>query len=301
MNKNTAIIGLMFVTIIWGGGFVATDIALEYFTPFQIMTIRFFIAFAIFGLISIKDLKKSNKKEILSGIILGVALFLGFAFQTIGLKYTTPSKNAFLTATNVVFVPFIAYFLLKKKISKNGLIGAVIATLGIAFLSLEKDFTIGYGDTLSLICALSFAFQIFLTSQYAIKYNTSVLNTMQMFTSFILSFIFLFFKQEHNVDLSQINQSSILGILYLGLGSTTICYLLQTNCQRYVDETKSAIILSMESLFGTIFSILILHEELSLKMIIGCFLILSAVILSNLDEIKSSSLNLKEEVQPPIT
>ena len=161
MRKWMAIGGLVLVTIIWGGGFTASDIALESMTPFQIMTVRFFLAAILMGLISIRSLKGMKKEEIRAGILMGIALFAAFALQIVGLQYTTPSKNAFLTALNVVIVPFIAFLILKKKISPKGILGAVMSVIGVALLSLKGDFSLGLGDGLTLLCAVGFAFQIF--------------------------------------------------------------------------------------------------------------------------------------------
>ncbi len=289
MNKNFGIIGLIFVTIIWGGGFVATDIGLSSFTTFQTLTIRFFLGFIALGLLSLKDIKRTNKEELKAGLYMGVALFLAFVFQTAGLVYTTASKNAFLTGTNVVIVPFIAYIILKKKVSRNGMVGAIIAILGIAMLSLDDNLSMNIGDILTLVGAVFFALQIFLTSQFVSKYNASILNTMQMLAAFILSIIFTIFRNELIIDVNVISRASYISVIYLGVGSTAICYMLQTNCQKYVDETRSAIILSMESLFGVILSVIILGEGLTVKMVLGCGLILFAVILSNLDDVKEST------------
>ena len=250
MRKWMAIGGLVLVTIIWGGGFTASDIALESMTPFQIMTVRFFLAAILMGLISIRSLKGMKKEEIRAGILMGIALFAAFALQIVGLQYTTPSKNAFLTALNVVIVPFIAFLILKKKISPKGILGAVMSVIGVALLSLKGDFSLGLGDGLTLLCAVGFAFQIFFTSEFVKKYRAEVLNFVQMATSFILSLISLFIFQETEF---QMTGEGWLGVLYLGVVSTTICYLIQTLCQKYVDETKAAIILSMESVFGLYF------------------------------------------------
>lgn len=278
MKKKAAIFGLILVTIIWGGGFVASDLALESLKPFQIMTIRFFLAALILGTISLPKLKNIKKEEVRAGFFMGCALFAGFSLQIIGLQYTTPSKNAFLTATNVVMVPFIAFLIYKKKVSFNGLVGAIMAMVGVGVLSLENGFSLGIGDSLTLAGAVGFAFQIFLTSEYAPKYRVMVLNTIQMATAFVLSALFLVMSGQF-----QINPTSqgVLSVLYLGVVSTAITYLLQTNCQKYVDETKAAIILSMESLFGTLFSVILLHESITTRMIAGSVLILAAVILSN--------------------
>ncbi|MCI8683937.1 MAG: DMT family transporter [Lachnospiraceae bacterium] len=279
MKKYLAIAGLIAVTVIWGGGFVASDMALKSLRPFQIMAIRFLLATILMGGASIRELKGIDFKELRAGILMGCALFVGFAFQIVGLQYTTPSKNAFLTALNVVMVPFIAFLILKKKISMKSIAGAVMAIFGVGLLSLEKNLSLGLGDALTLVCAVGFAFQIFFTSEFVKKYRAVVLNFVQMLTAVLLSVVslFLFGETEFHVT-----AQGWLSVLYLGVISTALCYLLQTASQRYVDETKAAIILSMESVFGTIFSILILHEQVTLRMICGCVIILAAVIVSNL-------------------
>ena len=279
MKKYLAITGLVTVTIIWGGGFVASDMALESLRPFQIMAIRFLMASVLMGAASIRELKGINFKELQAGILMGTALFVGFAFQIVGLQYTTPSKNAFLTALNVVMVPFISFILLRKKISRKSIAGAAMAIVGVGLLSLEKNMSLSMGDALTLVCAVGFAFQIFFTSEFVKKYRAVVLNFIQMLTAVLLSAICLFLFGETDFH---VTPQGWLSVLYLGVVSTALCYLLQTASQKYVDETKSAIILSMESVFGTLFSILIIHEQVTLRMVCGCIIILAAVIVSNL-------------------
>jgi drug/metabolite transporter (DMT)-like permease len=281
MKKRLAIGGLILVTIIWGGGFVASDMALESMRPFQIMAVRFLLGTILMGLISIRSLKGITKSEVKAGGLMGLALFAGFAFQIVGLQYTTPSKNAFLTALNVVIVPFISFLILKKKIGARGIAGALMSIAGVALLSLERNFSLGLGDGLTLICAVGFAFQIFLTSEFVKKYRATVLNFIQMITAFFLSFISLMAFGETQFH---VTGKGILSVLYLGVISTTICYLLQTASQKYVDETKAAIILSLESVFGTLFSILILGEIVTPRMLAGSIIILGAVVISNLSE-----------------
>ena len=205
------------------------------------------------------------------------ALFGGFALQIIALQYTTPSKNAFLTATNVVIVPFIALVIYKKKIPVKSLVGAGMAIVGAAVLSLQSDFSMGIGDLMTLACAVCFALQIFLTGEFVGKIRPTVLNFLQMTTAFVLSGVGLIVTGSFRFKPSM---ESLLAVLYLGIVSTTITYLLQTVSQKYVDETKSAIILSMEAVFGTIFSVILLHETVTVRMITGSVLILAAVLVS---------------------
>lgn len=296
MKKWLAIGGLILVTVIWGGGFVASDMALGSMKPFQIMMVRFLVASVLMGMLGLGNRKKAEQATkragaIKAGVLMGIALFMGFSLQTIGLQYTTPSKNAFLTALNVVIVPFIA-FLILKKIGIKGIVGAVLSVIGVALLSLNGNLTLSLGDGLTLLCAVGFAFQIFLTSEFVKKYPASVLNMVQMITAFVLSAASLVIFGEMEF---QVTTKGWLSVLYLGIISTTVCYLLQTACQKYVDETKAAIVLSMETVFGTIFSIIILHEVITLRMVIGCIIILIAVIISNLSEAEGEAKN--EEIQ----
>lgn len=279
MKKYLGILGLLTVTVIWGGGFVASDMALETLSPFQIMVIRFLIAAVLMTLLGAKQIRTISREEIKCGFWLGAALFGGFALQIIALQYTTPSKNAFLTATNVVFVAFIALVIYRKKIEVRSLIGAGMALVGAGVLSLQNDFSIGLGDGLTLLCAVCFALQIFLTGEYVGRIRPSVLNFLQMTTACVLSAAGLLISGDFTFAPSV---RSLLAVLYLGVVSTTITYLLQTVSQKYVDETKSAIILSMEAVFGTFFSVVLLHESVTVRMLAGSALILAAVLVSEI-------------------
>ncbi|MCR1874226.1 DMT family transporter [Paraclostridium bifermentans] len=276
MKKYSGEIGLLLVSLIWGSGFVATQLGLENgLTPFQLMTGRFFIGALLISVIFFKKLRNINKKDIISGVLLGIFLFIAFSFQTFGLKYTTSAKSAFLTAANVVMVPFVGCILYKRKIEKIGIISSLIALIGIGIISLESDFSISFGDGLTLICAVGFAMHIFLTSEFTKKHDPVVLTCIQMATAFLLSLILQVFAGESSAT---INSSTIGSVLFLGVFNTTICFLGQTICQTKVDGTKTAILLSTEAIFGMLFSVIIAKEIITLRMILGSLFIFIAII-----------------------
>lgn len=278
MKKYSGEIGLLIVAIIWGSGFVGTQIAIDSnFTPNQIMAIRFFISSVLINIIFYKNIKLINKETLKAGILLGIFLFIGFAFQTYGIMYTTPSKNAFITAANVVIVPFVGFLVYRRKLDKMGIFSSIIALLGIGILSLDDNLSISIGDLLTLICSFGFAFHIFFTGEFARDKNPIALTGIQTTTAFILSSFLLLITKETSIP---INVKGFGAIIYLGIFSTTICFLLQTICQKKADQTKTAIILSTEAVFGTIFSIIILNEIVTFKMIIGCILIFAAIIIA---------------------
>ncbi|ALC84486.1 hypothetical protein AM499_00605 [Bacillus sp. FJAT-22090] len=289
MQRYLGEILLVITAIIWGSGFVASAVSLEYYTPYQILAGRFMIGAILLTILFHKKLKKLNKSSLIKGAILGVFLYLAFALQTVGLQYTTPSKNAFLTAVNVVFVPFIGFLFYKRKIDMFEMIGAVMAVIGVAVLSLKISTEINIGDLLTLCCAVGFAFHIFYTARFVKTEDPVVITIVQMMVAAIIGWIVVIFRGEISFSLET---EGVMNLLYLGIFSTTIAYLMQTVAQKYISETKAAIILSTESFWGMVFSVIILSEVMTLKMIIGAILILLAIIIS---ETKFSFLKKKVE------
>jgi drug/metabolite transporter (DMT)-like permease len=277
MQKYMGEIALTITAIIWGSGFVASSISLEHFTPYQILAGRFIIGTIILSIIFHKRLKNINKSTIIKGAVLGIFLYLAFALQTVGLQYTTPSKNAFLTAVNVVIVPFIAFVMYKRKIDMYELVGAILAMVGVGILSLKLSADINIGDLLTLGCAFGFAFHIFYTSKYVKDSDPVSLTLIQMLTAAVIGSLVVVFKGETSVV---IETEGLFSLLYLGIFSTTIAYLLQTVAQKMITETKAAIILSTEAFWGMVFSVVILDEVMTIKMVLGAILILCAIIIS---------------------
>lgn len=278
MRKYIGEIMLFTTAIIWGSGFVFSAISLDYLTPYQILAVRFSIGVLILSLIFYKRLIKIKKSTLVKGFILGFLLYFAFLLQTVGLQYTTPSKNAFITAINVVIVPFIALVIDKRKIDKFELTGAFLAVIGIAFLSLQLTAAeINLGDLLTLGCAFGFAFQIYYTAKYVKDEDPILLTVVQMGAAAIFAWIFVFARGELNFSLQW---EGVLSTLYLGVFSTTLAYCFQTMAQKVTSETKTAIILSTEAFWGMVFSVIILSEILTGRMIIGAILILTAILLA---------------------
>ena len=276
MKKQYANLMLVFVTIIWGGGFLATNGALAAISPFYVMMIRF-VGAAIFPVCFCwKKLRQLSKDEIRHGIITGIFLFLAFAFQTFGLKYSSPSKNAFLTATNVVFVPYLLWLLFHRRPHKKEIIASLLCVSGIALLTLRVDaIMIGFGDLLSIICALFFALHIIALERYSAHTDAFCMTAMQMVTAGVLSTICaLAFEQAP----ATLGLEALGNVGYLIFISTLLAYLLQTYAQKYTTANTASLILSMEALFASIFSFLILHEMMTLPMLVGAFMIFGSVL-----------------------
>jgi drug/metabolite transporter (DMT)-like permease len=268
---------LLLVALIWGMGFIAVKIGLNngvstYFLLFS----RFSVAGLLIIPFVFTKIRHITKKTFFIGLLLGVFMFLGFTFQTLGLSLTTTSKNAFLTGVNVIMVPYVTFVLTKKKVSYTSIFAAFLTLVGIGFLTLNDSLNINSGDLLTLVCAVMFAFHISVTSIVAKNESALVLVFLQMWTSAILSLVVSLFLKETWV----LDASSTLAILYLGAFSTLLAFLLQTIGQRYAHASKAAILLSLESLFGAFFAVLIFGDTFNMRMVIGALIIFIGIYIS---------------------
>ncbi|MCB2293707.1 DMT family transporter [Clostridium algoriphilum] len=268
-------ISLLFVAVIWGGGYIAVKGALDSFSPFYIMAMRFGISVIIMLFVFRKKIKRITKYDLKVGSVVGLLLFLGFAAQTVGMKYTTASKNAFLTGTNVVIVPFLYWIISKKKPDAFSLISAFMCFIGIGMLTLDGGIHIGLGDSLTLLCSVFFAAHIVSVEYFIKKSDAILLVIIQLGAAGVFSIIAALIYEPIPHSL---NSNTIFAILYLGIFSTMIAFIIQNLAQKYTTSTHAAIILCLESVFGSIFSVTILHEVFTYKMILGCLTILLAII-----------------------
>lgn len=277
MGKYKGEILMLITALMWGSGFIGMEIGLDYLTVLQIMAGRFTLATIILCIIFRKKLKLITKAVLWKGAVLGAILFIAFVIQTYGLLYTTPSKNAFLTALNVIFVPLLAYLIYKRRFDRFEIIAAFVAIIGIGFLSLQGSFAINIGDMLSIACALAFAFDIFYTNVFVKTEDALALTIVQFMTASLLSIVTAGFMGELTTN---VPVEGVYAVVYLAIFCTVIAYACQNIGMQYANPTKSAIILSTEALFGTILSVIILHELLTGRMIVGCVLIFAAILIA---------------------
>jgi len=268
-------ISLLLVALVWGGGFIAVKGALDSITPFYIMAMRFGISVIIMLFIFRKKIKQITKNDLFVGTGVGLLLFLGFAAQTVGMNYTTAGKNAFLTGTNVVIVPFLYWAISKKRPDAYSLISAFLCFIGIGMLTLGEGLTLSLGDSLTLVCAVFFAAHIVAVGFFAQKVDVILLVIIQLGVAAVFSIIAALIFEPMPQPL---NSNTIFAIGYLGIFSTMIAFLTQNIAQKYTSSTHAAIILCLESVFGSILSVLMLHEIFTSKMILGCLTIFIAII-----------------------
>lgn len=270
---------LLLTAVAWGGGFVAVTKALETVTPFYLLAIRFGMAGLLMIVIFWKTIKTITKKDLVPGILCGIFFFVGYAFQTQSAMYISPGKLAFLSALNVIMVPFISAVCFKEKMHYYNILSCIIAVIGFGLLNLSghEGITFGIGEFLGVMCAAMFAVQISMLGNCAKHCDVIKLSIVQVMTCAILgilcALVFEKLPTEFGIKV-------IMPLTYLGICSTFIGFLFQTIGQKYTSASRAVILLSMESVFGFALSILILKEQITVSMGIGAALILGAVILA---------------------
>ena len=285
-QKLTSILassGLLVTAAIWGFSFVIVKDSLDYMDAMYMVACRYTIAAAVMGIIFIKKWKLLNKDYLVHGSLTGAFLFLGYLTQTIGCRYTTAGKNAFLTTVYVILIPFIAWLLTKKRPGIFVFLAAVMSLTGIGFLALGSEEITGVnrGDVLTLVCGVFFALHIIYTERFNSKGGDPLFLTLLQFVFTALAgwiTAALFAPQFSSQELFSSNAA--LSLLYLGIFSTMVGFSLQNLGLKYVKSSTASLFLSFESVFGILFSILFLHEVLTPLMILGCVLIFTAVLIA---------------------
>lgn len=268
---------LLLVTLVWGSTFVIVQLAIEDLPPLPFLAIRFFLAFL--SLLPFLYFQKAHisKSALIQGVALGVFLFSGYAWQTVGLQYTTASNAGFITGLSVVFVPTLVAITTRKLPSRSLIIGILFAIVGLAFLSLGDQFQLNKGDLMVLACAISFALHIFFVGRYAPQTNATVLATAQILTVSVLSAISsVLFPQP----MMHFSTNVWVALLVTAIPATSLAFFVQTKMQQFTTSTHTALIFSMEPVFAAISAFLFIGELLTPRGLLGAGLVLVGMLIA---------------------
>jgi len=226
-----------------------------------------------------KRIRAINKTILRKGSLIGIFLFLGYAFQTVGIKYTSATKAGFIAGLSVVLVPIISVFFIKEKVSRNSIIGAFLALIGLWFLNYSSSFSFNLGDFLVLLCAFSFAMHIISVGLFSKKLDYVLLAITQITVVFILSLLMALIFEKPAIHLSY-SADIWWSIVITGIFATALAFYMQNRFQRYSTATKTAIIFSGEPIFAAMFAYLLLGEKIGLIAWAGGLLIIFGMIVS---------------------
>lgn len=283
---------LLVTTLIWGSSFIVLKDTLDKFGnghfTFFVLTLRFGIAAVVILFFAVKKFKTAERGAILRGIILGVILFGAYSVQTLGLKYTTPSKNAFLTVSYCIIVPFASWLILKKRPEPRRYVAAALCLIGIALVALvgknEKGQNEVLGDALSLGCGIFYAMQIIFIDKYAEKDDAVVLLFFEILTVAVLCAAVSFAVEfpKHYAEIS-FGFTEVWKILYLALFATCFTQFAQIYGQKLVSPMSAALVLSLEGVFSVLFEIIFGMSKITLWIGLGFGVIFISQIVGEVD------------------
>ena len=288
MSKSTSIASALLCTLIWGTTFIAQDTGMEFIGPYVFNAVRFFVGFLAlipFYLILEKKntatiISKNRSKFIYLAILIGIFLFLASALQQVALLYTDVANAAFFTIFYVPMVPIIVFFLFKKIIHWSVWPAVILCVIGGYFLTNFQDATVRLGDSLVLIGALFWSLHIIFIGIIVEEFNAPILiGLFQTLIVSICSLILALFYEEF-ILVNILNQK--IQILYAGILSGGIAFVLQIYAQKNIKPAPSAIIFSLEGVFATVAAWIILSQILNFNNILGCCFILIGVLISQI-------------------
>ena len=288
MNKNIfSLICAVLTSVLWGSAFVAQDMGMDFIGPHTFNVGRFLVGFLVlipffifFELKKIKNKKINVKKSLSYLVVLGFILGVGQALQQISLIYTDVANTGVFTVMYVLIVPFISYFIFSKKIHWSIWPAVFFCMIGGLLLSELRNISVRYGDTLGILSAFCWALHIIYISKIIKFFNFPVTIAMsQCFVAFLFTIIPMFIFE--NPSFNNIFKDAY-EILYVGILSSGLAFLLQTYSLQNLNPAPAAIVFSLEGVFAAIFAWLILDQFLNEVKILGIFLILFAVIFSQI-------------------
>ena len=279
---------LFSAALIWGSSFLLMKNSLDSLPVQYLLAFRFTLGTALTALICWNRWKKMTRDYLRRGAIVGACLYMAYNLQTYGLELTTPSKNAFLTAVYCVLVPFLSWLVVKLKPDRYNIIAAVLCVAGVGFVSLEGDLTVNAGDALTLCGAVFFAAHIVAVAKLSPGKDIYLLTTFQC--AFFALYAWIGGALTETFP-TQLGGDVLLSLAYLGVMATCVALLFQNGGQVNSDPASASVILSLESVFGVIFSVIFYGDPVTAKLLLGFALIFVAVLCS---ETKFSFLRKKE-------
>ena len=290
-RRAIADLSLLFVAFIWGVTFVMVQEAVLVYPVFAFLSARFFLAFLAMIPVALLLRKRTAGwgadtklgKQLAAGAFIGLFLFAGYGFQTMGLRYTTPAKTGFITGLYVVTVPILGMIFARERPGKSVWIGVAMALIGLGFLSLSgfnPADGINPGDVLVFFGAISFAGHIFITGRFSHRMNPLVLTLAQLLTVALLAGLVshLF---EPPTPLFPSGQP-LFAAIFTGVLATAVAFGVQTVAQRFTTATHTALIFATEPVFAALGSFVLIGERLTPAQLLGGALILGGMLAAEL-------------------
>lgn len=278
---------ILLATMIWGFAFVVMKDAVDVLEPSYLIGVRFLATALLLIPFALGSLKQHHAwRDIKEGACMGGLFFFAFWLQTVGLVDTTPGKNAFLTGVYCVIVPFMVWGVMKNAPTKYNIIASLFCVVGIGFVSLEGDFTMRFGDLLSLLCAFAFAAHLIAVAKFSRDTNVMALLVYQFISCAICAFVCAV-PFETAPKLSDFTLDFFIQMAYLVVFASCVALVIMNVAIAKVPPAQAALLLSLEAVFGVIFSVIFYGEAMTPKLLLGFTLIFIAIIISEAFPLRS--------------
>ena len=270
---------LFAAAIIWGTSFFIMKNALDVIPVFFLLAIRFSAGAVLLAILCARRWGSFSPDYLWRGAVMGAFLFLAYSIQTFGLALTTPSKNAFLTAVYCVIVPFLTWAVVKTRPDRYNIAAALLCVAGVGLVSLNEQLSINAGDLLTLVCAFFYAAHITAVAKVSPGKDITLLTVFQFAFAGLYAWIGGALREEFPAA-ALADPGVYLPLLYLCVMATTVALLFQNVGQIWADPASASVILSLESVFGVLFSVLFYGDPVTLRLLMGFGLIFVAVVCS---------------------
>jgi drug/metabolite transporter (DMT)-like permease len=285
-RRIRADLSLAFCSLLWGATFVVVKNALDHSSVFIFLAVRFSVAAVLMLAWSSRALRQFEREDLFAGFRLGCFMFLGYAFQTAGLQYTTPAKSGFVTGSSVVLVPLLLALFWGKRLTWGAYAGALVAVLGLYFLTIPAE-GIAYlnrGDVLTFVAAGLYAVHIILVGEYTLQHSAKALSLVQVAACAVMAWMTAGAASAIRWQPARFEWrfELILGTLICAVFATAVAFSIQLWAQRYTTPSHAAILFTLEPVFAVITSYILIGERLGQRAILGAAFVLAGILFAEL-------------------
>lgn len=285
-RRLRADLSLALCSLLWGATFVVVKNGLDHASVFIFLAVRFSVAAVLMAAWSNRAVLRFEREDLFAGLRLGCFMFLGYAFQTAGLQYTTPAKSGFVTGSSVVLVPLLLALFWGKRLTWGAYAGAFVAVLGLYFLTIPAE-GIAYlnrGDVLTFVAAGLYAVHIILVAEYTRQHSAKALSLIQVAACAAMAWVTAGAAAAIRWQPARFEWRSelILGILICAVFATAVAFSIQLWAQQYTTPGHAAILFTLEPVFAVITSYILIRERLGPRALLGAAFVLAGIFVAEI-------------------
>ena len=285
-SRAKADLALAFCSLLWGATFVVVKNALDHSSVFIFLAVRFSVAAILMLAFRIGAVRQFEREDLFAGLRLGCFMFLGYAFQTAGLQYTTPAKSGFVTGSSVVFVPLLLAFFWGRRLAWGAYAGALVALLGLYYLTIPAQGIafLNRGDVLTFVAAGLYAVHIILVGEYTRQHSAKALSLIQVAACAVMAWVTAGAAAAIRWQPARFEWrwELYLGILICAILATAVAFSIQLWAQQYTTPSHAAIIFTLEPVFAVITSFLLIRERLAQRALLGALFVLAGIFVAEM-------------------